>query len=71
MKNVVYISCLSSGKRLEMRVFNGLRGGVRLVGKTVDSYGYGWHNTCIYALWRNMRGCGRESPENLKQEGKT
>jgi len=45
MKNVVDISCFSSDKRLEMRVFDGLRGGVMLAGETVDSYGYG-RNFC-------------------------
>ena len=32
---------LSSGKWLEMRIFDGLKGWVGLVGETVDSYGYG------------------------------
>ena len=48
MKNVVDISCFSSGKRLGMRVFDGLRGGVRLAGQIVDSYTYG-QETCAYS----------------------
>jgi len=36
MKNVVDISCFSSDKRLEMRVFDGLMGWVRLAEQTVD-----------------------------------
>jgi len=40
VRSEVDISCFSSGKGLEMRIFDGLRGGVRLAGETVDSYGY-------------------------------
>ena len=71
MKSVVGVSCFLSDKRLEMRIFDGLRGGVMLAGHTVDSYGYGRHHTHIYALWRNVRKRGRESHENFKQQGKT
>jgi len=41
MKDVVDTSCFSSGKRLEMREFDGLRGWVKLAVQTVDSYRYG------------------------------
>ena len=41
MKNAVDIFCFSSGKRLEMRMFDGLRGWVRLAGRTVDNCRYG------------------------------
>ena len=47
MKSVVDVSCFSSDRRLEMRVFDGLMGWVRLAGQTVDSYGYGME-TCAY-----------------------
>ena len=47
MKNVVDTSCFSSDKWLEMRMFNGLRGGIRLARKTVDCYGYG-RKTSVY-----------------------
>ena len=61
MKSVVDISCLSSGKWLEMRVFDGLRGGVRLAGETVDSYGYGRAFAGILALGDTRR----QRSENL------
>jgi len=47
VKSEVGISCFSSGKWLEMRMFDGLRGEVRLGGQTVDSYRYGLE-TCTY-----------------------
>jgi len=47
MKNVVDISCFSSGKWLEMRIFDGLMGLFRLGEQTVDSYEYGLE-TCVY-----------------------
>ena len=47
MKNIVDISCFSSGKWLEMRIFDGLRGWGRLTGQIVDGYGYGLE-TCAY-----------------------
>ena len=53
MKSVVDISCFSSGKWLEMRVFDGLRGGVRLAGQTVDSCRYGLAFAGVRALAAN------------------
>ena len=47
MKNVIDISCFLSGKRLEMRMFDGFSGWVRLAEQTVDSCGYGLE-TCAY-----------------------
>ena len=47
LKSEVGISCLSSGKWLEMRIFDGLRGLFGLVGQTVDSCRYG-QRTCAY-----------------------
>ena len=54
MKNVVDILCFSSDKRLEMRVFDGLRGLVRLAGQTVEYCGYGRKHARIYALAEAM-----------------
>jgi len=47
VKSEVSISCFSSGKWLEMRVFDGLRGWVRLVGQTVGGCRCGL-KTCVY-----------------------
>ena len=47
VKSVVDASCFSSDKRLEMRIFDGLSGWIRLAGKTVDCYGYG-RKTSVY-----------------------
>ena len=61
MKSIVDISLFSSGKRLEMRMFDGLRGGVRLAGQTVDSYGYGRKLAYIYTLGVCGGQCSRTS----------
>jgi len=47
MKNVVDISCFSSDKWLEMRMFDGLSGWISLARKTVDCYRYG-RKTSVY-----------------------
>jgi len=54
MKNVVDISCFSSEKWLEMRVFDGLMGWDRLAWQTVDSYKYGRTFAGICALTCKM-----------------
>ena len=61
MKNVVDISCFSSGKRLEMRVFDGLKGWIRLAMQTVDSYGYGMETCAYLGVARKQRERCRES----------
>ena len=79
VKSVVDNSCLSSGKRLEKKMFDGLRGGSRLAGQTVDSYRYG-RKTCVYfalnkaarfmtvalcvALMLASASCGKHYDEN-------
>ena len=52
MKNVVDVSWFSSGKRLEMRIFDGL---IRLAGQIVECYGYGLKHAYIYALAEMQR----------------
>jgi len=47
VKSVVDISCFSSGKRLEMRVFDGLRAGLGLRGKLLIVIGMGWKHADI------------------------
>jgi len=54
MKNVVGISYFSSDKWLEIRVFDGLMGWVRLAGQTVDSCRYGLE-ACAYLGVRRKR----------------
>ena len=49
MKNVVDFSCFSSDKRLEMRVFYGLRAGLGLQGKLLIVVGMGGH---LRVFWR-------------------
>ena len=64
MKGVVGISCFSSGKWLEMRVFDGLSGLFRLVRQTVECHWYGLKHAYIYAL-AATRGHRNESKTEL------
>jgi len=60
MKSVVDISCFSSGKWLEMRVFDGLSGWFRLTGETIDSNRCGLAFAGIWALAANENSATRK-----------
>ena len=60
MKNIVDISCFSSGKRLEMRVFDGLRAGLGSQCKLLIVIGMGWHLR-VFGRLRQMKTALREN----------
>jgi len=68
VKSVVDASCFSSDKRLEMRIFDGLSGWVRLAKQTVDSYRYGRAFVGIWAFTASARHCSRTIKKEIERK---
>jgi len=60
MKNIVKILGFMSGNRLEIRIFDGLMGRVRLSVQTVGSYRYWLKRACIWTLEASGGQCVRK-----------